>query len=268
MAAGGRGRSLEAGQNTRTGTRTGRHVAQSILEVARELIESPEAKAAYGEDPDGFMAARGLDALTAAELGDAVGFVAEAMPAPVARQLVTPTDSAADQLPLVRVAAATVMEAGVATAEPGTVDLTALVDPSGQLDLPTDGIATASEVDAAAVTEDPKEEEEEEADANASVARDVEEDSVATTTGPDDDTDESGFGTGAPDAPDETQDESDETGQTDATDDSGELDDDAGTDEGAPSFDPGTDTAPLQPPQTVPGKDDEPPEDDFEDVII
>ena len=240
-------------------------MAQSILEIARELIESPEAKAAYGEDPDGFMAARGLDALSADELDDAVGLVAEAMPAPVARQLVTPADPVADQLPLARVAAATVMEAGVATAEPGTVDLSALVDPSGQLDLPTDGIATASSVDTAAFTEDA---EEEEADANASVARAVEEDSVETTTGPDDDTDDSGFGTGAPDAPDETPNESDETGQTDATDDSGELDHDAGTDEGAPSFDPGTDTAPLQAPQAVPGKDDEPPEDDFEDVII
>jgi len=113
-------------------------VAQSFLEVARELIDSPEAKTDYAEDPDGFLAARGLDGFTAADLEVAVGFVAEAVPAPLARQLV-PTSLASpapEPAALARLAATTEVEAEVRDAEPGTLGLAAVIDPGGELDLP------------------------------------------------------------------------------------------------------------------------------------
>ena len=232
---------------------------QSILEVVRELIDSPEAKSAYADDPSGFMAARGLDALTSAELEEAVGFVAETMPAPVARQLQLPPDPAVDSLPLARVAAATVVEAAVIEAEPGTVDVTALVDPSGQLDLVTDGVATPEGPAAHAAPADRE-------DVNV-----VEEEEVETDVDGAVD-DDGGFGTGAPvDEEDATETEltppMDEVDEADdevdlAPDDTAlrqedtsfELDDDAPLPESAPS--------------TVSDTDDQPPEDDIEDVII
>jgi hypothetical protein len=237
-------------------------VAHSILEVARELIDSPDAKAAYADDPDAFLAARGLDTLTADELEDAVGFVAESMPAPVARQLAAPADPVADSVPLARVAAATSMEAAVVEAEPGTVDLTALVDPSGQLDLPTDGIADVTAIDAASTGESEQAEAEEAMSENEDAAPPAEVDPGAA------DGDDAGFGTGATAQSDASEsDQSDEDGDTD----------DAGValaPEGAdiappPAFDHDDDgSSVVGPPHTVPGKDDEPPEDDFEDVIV
>jgi hypothetical protein len=113
-------------------------VAQSFLDVARELIDSPAAKASYGDDPDGFMASRGLDGLTPAELEAAVGFVAEAVPAPLARQLVPQSlaEPAPEPAALARLAATSEVEAEVREAEPGTVELAAVIDPAGELDLP------------------------------------------------------------------------------------------------------------------------------------
>jgi hypothetical protein len=59
----------------------------SFLDVARELLTSAEAKAAYAADPGGFIAARGLDALTPADFEDALEHVADAVPPPVAAAL-------------------------------------------------------------------------------------------------------------------------------------------------------------------------------------
>lgn len=235
-------------------------MAHSILEVARELIDDADAKAAYADDPDGFLAARGLDTLTAGELEEAVGFVAESMPAPVARQLVAPPDPVGDSLPLARVAAATTMEAAVVEAEPGMVDLTALVDPSGQLDLPTDGIADVTAIEAAVAGEaEEPEEAMSEDDEDAPPPTDA--DPAAA------DGDDIGFGTGAPDQSRES-DESDEEVETDDAAVHLEPEDPASA-QAQPAFDHDDDSsAALDQPQTGPGKDDEPPEDDFEDVIV
>jgi hypothetical protein len=132
-------------------------VAQSFLDVARELIDSPEAKTDYAEDPDGFLAARGLDGFTAADLEVAVGFVAEAVPAPVARQLAPASlaSPAPEPAALARLAATTEVEAEVRDAEPGTLGLAAVIDPGGELDLP-------DSVDFTTLTPAPPEEEDEE----------------------------------------------------------------------------------------------------------
>jgi len=112
-------------------------VAQSFLEVARELIDSPEAKTEYAEDPDGFLAARDLEGLTAADLEVAVGFVAEAVPVPTARQLAAASpDAAPDAAALAQLAAATAVEEEVREAEPGSLGLAAVVDPGGELGIP------------------------------------------------------------------------------------------------------------------------------------
>lgn len=117
---------------------------QSFLEVARELIDSPEAKAAYADDPDGFLAARGLEGLAPDELEAATGFVADALPAPVARQLGASFSS--EPVPgggrppssdaLAQLASTTAVEEAVREAEPGTVDLAAVLDPGGELGVP------------------------------------------------------------------------------------------------------------------------------------
>lgn len=228
-------------------------MAHSILDVARELIDSPETKTAYADDPDGFIAARGLDGLSNADLQEAVGFVADAMPAPVARQLAAPPGPVTDSLPLARVAAATSMDVAVIEAEPGTVDLMALADPSGQLDLPTDvGPADASVVPPEAETET---EEEEAAPAEAEALVD----------------DETDFGSGAldetgelPADADVEPDEGDEPGNVL---DPGIDDGDLATPE--PDFGPDDATdAPLGRATGAPGTDEDPPADDFEAIII
>src|SRR5680860_441458 len=138
-------------------------VAQSFLEVARELIDSPAAKTDYADDPDGFLAARGLDGFAAADLEVAVGFVAEAVPAPVARQLALDApETAPDPAALARLAAVTEVEAEVREAEPGTVELAAVIDPGGEL-----GIPDSVDLTTLTPTSD-GEEEEEEAGAEAS----------------------------------------------------------------------------------------------------
>lgn len=60
---------------------------ETFLDVARALLEDPDAKAAFGDDSDGYLAARGLDDLSPDDVADAVGFVAEAMPPGVAARL-------------------------------------------------------------------------------------------------------------------------------------------------------------------------------------
>ena len=138
-------------------------MAQSFLEVARELIDSPAAKTDYAEDPDGFLTARGLEGFTAADLEGAVGFVAEAVPAPLARQLTAASpDAAPDPAALAQLAAVTAVEEEVREAEPGTVELAAVIDPGGELGVP-------DSVDLTTLTPVPEGEEgEEEAGAEAS----------------------------------------------------------------------------------------------------
>ncbi|HEX6312684.1 MAG TPA: hypothetical protein VF152_13800 [Acidimicrobiia bacterium] len=111
-------------------------MAQSFLEVARELIDSPEAKTRFASDPPGFLAARGFDGFSPEELEEAVGFVADAVPAPVARQLAEPAaPGAPEPAALARMASAGVAEEAVRDAEPGTIDLAAVVDPGGELEV-------------------------------------------------------------------------------------------------------------------------------------
>jgi hypothetical protein len=59
----------------------------SILEAARGLVGDPEAKAAFAEDPEGFLTARGLDDFSGPELAEAMIHVADALPADEAAQL-------------------------------------------------------------------------------------------------------------------------------------------------------------------------------------
>jgi hypothetical protein len=61
--------------------------AESLLEVAQGLLVDADAKAAYLADPDGFLAARGLEGLSAEDLADATGHVADTLPAEVAARL-------------------------------------------------------------------------------------------------------------------------------------------------------------------------------------
>ena len=103
----------------------------SFLDMAQDLMRDAEAKAEFDADPDAFLAARGFEGLSPAEVGDAVGFVADTLPADAARQL---TDPEAGTEGLARLAD---LEPGdVLTDEPPDF---LEHDPSGELDLPDDG---------------------------------------------------------------------------------------------------------------------------------
>jgi hypothetical protein len=60
---------------------------QSFIEVAHDLLVDHDAKSAFADDPQGFLTSRGLGELSPEDLHDAVGFVAEALPVPVAAHL-------------------------------------------------------------------------------------------------------------------------------------------------------------------------------------
>jgi hypothetical protein len=60
----------------------------SFLDLARDLRTDATAKAVFAEDPETFLAARGFAALSPEDLTDAIGFVADTLPAPVAAGLV------------------------------------------------------------------------------------------------------------------------------------------------------------------------------------
>jgi hypothetical protein len=77
--------------------------APSFLGVARDLMLDADAKAAYEADPDGYLAARGFDGLSPADVTDAVGFVAETLPPGPAAALSDP-DGGDDALTLARLA--------------------------------------------------------------------------------------------------------------------------------------------------------------------
>lgn len=59
----------------------------TMLEVIGDLATDPSARAALAEDPDGFLAQRGLEGLDARDLVDAVDHAAEALPPGVAVHL-------------------------------------------------------------------------------------------------------------------------------------------------------------------------------------
>ena len=59
----------------------------SLLDLAEDLATDPSTKAAFARDPDGFLAERGLDELTAEDLGTALEHVADSLPPDLATQL-------------------------------------------------------------------------------------------------------------------------------------------------------------------------------------
>jgi hypothetical protein len=128
----------------------------TFLDTARELLGDEHAKAAFARDPQGFLAERGFGDLDAADLADAVGFVAESLPVGVARQVLPehPEDGLDGPELLGRLAAA----------DPG-LDLD---DPGGLDDLPPLAAAAAVEptVDALTDTDDADAAEPVEADAD------------------------------------------------------------------------------------------------------
>jgi len=101
--------------------------------MAQDLIEDAEAKAAFDADPDAFMAARGFDGLSPADVTDAVGFVADTLPAEAATKL---AGSDPDAGGLTRLAELDPVELGPEEAELDASSAFLEHDPSGELDLP------------------------------------------------------------------------------------------------------------------------------------
>jgi hypothetical protein len=238
-------------------------VAQSFLELARELIDSPAAKADYAEDPDGFLTARGLEGLTAADLEVAVGFVADAVPVRVARQLTADAPGAApDSAALARLAATTEVEAEVRQAEPGTVELAAVIDPAGELDLP-EGVDLTT-IAPAQEQEEQQEEEEAPAETTGAEAANAEQADASGVGVPEAEPSE----TVESDQPEVTNtDEADENGGEDDSpaDDSFELDPEL-----QPTVDPestGDAGLPASGAATPAAEVEIPPEETFEDLI-
>ncbi len=66
----------------------------SLLEVAEDLAGDEAAKAAFNEDPDGYLAAHGLDAFSAGDLATALEHVADALPPETAVHLPPPDPGA------------------------------------------------------------------------------------------------------------------------------------------------------------------------------
>ncbi len=108
----------------------------SFLEVAQELMGDEATKAAYDADPDAFLAARGFDGLTPAEVAEAVGFVADTLPVEAAAR-VTDGDAALDGL--ARLDPATLEPDPETSSDPEAPDLAGAGlwehDPSGELDV-------------------------------------------------------------------------------------------------------------------------------------
>lgn len=103
----------------------------TFLDLAQDLIHDSEAKAAFDADPEAFLAARGFAGLSPEDLADAVGFVADTLPANAARQLTADDAPDADD-PLARLARLEL--SGEADDEP-VPSVLLEGDPSGELDL-------------------------------------------------------------------------------------------------------------------------------------
>jgi hypothetical protein len=107
-------------------------VSGTFLDLAQDLIHDSDAKAAFDADPEAFLAARGFAGLSPEDLADAVGFVADTLPAQAAGQLTT--DDLADASdPLARLAR---LEPSDAAADEPVPSVLLEGDPSGELDLP------------------------------------------------------------------------------------------------------------------------------------
>jgi hypothetical protein len=117
--------------------------------MAQDLIEDAEAKAAFDADPDAFLAARGFDGLSPADVTDAVGFVADTLPAEAATKL---TDADADAEGLTRLAQLDPGELDPEGVEPEAPPAFLEHDPSGELDLPEE---EQPEAEPEAAEEDP-----------------------------------------------------------------------------------------------------------------
>lgn len=59
----------------------------TFLQVVELLLTSDDAKAEYADSPSSFLEGHGLGAFDSADIGDAMGHAADALPMPVARQL-------------------------------------------------------------------------------------------------------------------------------------------------------------------------------------
>jgi hypothetical protein len=123
----------------------------SLLDVTGGLLSDPAAKAAFEADPQGYIERHGLDDLTPTELHDALGFVADSLPAPLAAQL--ESIEATDQLDGVD---AIVHELGqVAELDPGTGgDLGLGDDPLDGFDQPVEPTDVVDDVDPALPDDD------------------------------------------------------------------------------------------------------------------
>jgi len=257
---------------------------QSILDVARELVGSPAAKSAYTDDPDAFLAERGLGDLSAADLDETVSHIADAMPPEVARRLASVDEStpgpAGPEYPGAWSRLASVPETALAVSatadvvpgddlvpglDPGAgldVDLpldvpTLTIEPDLDADVDPDETGSAATGDEEAFTDQSDDQPDRLPDDH-----DQEDPMDRNPTG-----DDLGFGRGADDHADEPtvsdeSDESDDTAGVPGVHDAGPI-------HHAPDFDDTDDVAPpvaaADPPA---GRDEDPPEDDWEDIII
>jgi hypothetical protein len=123
----------------------------SLLDVTGGLLSDPAEKAAFAVDPQGYIERHGLDDLTPTELHDALGFVADSLPAPLAAQL--ESIQGADQLDGLD---AIVHDLGqVAEIDPGdSGDLGLGDDPLDGFDQPIEPAALADDGDPAAPGDD------------------------------------------------------------------------------------------------------------------
>jgi hypothetical protein len=76
----------------------------TLLEVAEDLATDAEAKAAFSRDPDAFLAERGLEDLSAEDLGTALEHVADSLPPELSVQLAPPAADAPPTEVLARLA--------------------------------------------------------------------------------------------------------------------------------------------------------------------
>jgi hypothetical protein len=104
----------------------------SFLDMAQDLMQDAEAKAAFDADPDGFLGARGFDGLSPDDLSEAVGFVAETLPADAA---VTLSDANGPADGLARLAELSPDDPESILVDAESPELLEQ-DPSGELDLP------------------------------------------------------------------------------------------------------------------------------------
>jgi len=114
-----------------------------MLDVARELLTDEAAKSAFEDDPEGFLADRGLADWAPGELAEALGYVTEVLPPDTAAELPTAdalldgdADAPGSLAQLSDLAPEAVAPVGADTAaldglEPGEIDYGAGAGPDG-----------------------------------------------------------------------------------------------------------------------------------------